>query len=174
MQIFISHSWKDKTTADRLANDLEGVVEVWIDTEQLMPGDSIQGVIDDALAGMDYMLLLWSRNSNASSNVAAEIDSAVMVKCHRVITNWNSDTGARRRATVEVFPVGSSSIFQRSMPMGLGPPNDGLISGEWRAFCSAFASDPEPDTIKPRTLARAVLRNGRVDRFIDRSVWGLK
>ena len=75
MRIFISHSWRDKTTADQLASDLKGVAEVWQDIEQLKPGDQIQPTIDAALAEMDLVVLLWSEHAARSKNVKAEVDT---------------------------------------------------------------------------------------------------
>lgn len=68
MRIFISHSWRDKTTADQLARDLRGMADVWQDIEQLKPGDEIQATIDAAIAEMDLVVVLWSENAARSTN----------------------------------------------------------------------------------------------------------
>jgi hypothetical protein len=39
MKLFISHSWRDKTTAGLLMQDLEPMVEVWLDIQKLRPGN---------------------------------------------------------------------------------------------------------------------------------------
>lgn len=79
MKLFISHSWRDKTTADRLAADLDGLAEVWLDTRRLAPGDAIQATIDAALERTDEVLLLWSRHASGSQAVRAE-----MATCRRI------------------------------------------------------------------------------------------
>jgi len=77
MRIFISHSWRDKTTADQLARDLGGMAEVWMDIEQLLPGDAIQPTIDDALANVDLVVVLWSEHAARSNGVAEELATSV-------------------------------------------------------------------------------------------------
>ena len=78
MKVFLSHSWRDKTTADRLAADLQSVADIWHDVRELVPGESIQGSIDAALEQMDIVLVLWSQNSaDPASGVHPEIETAV-------------------------------------------------------------------------------------------------
>jgi hypothetical protein len=76
MRIFISHSWRDKTTADQLTRDLGSMAEVWQDIEQLKPGDRIQPTIDRALADMDLVVLLWSEHAAQSNGVAEEVQTS--------------------------------------------------------------------------------------------------
>lgn len=76
MKVFISHSWRDKTTVDQLARDLGSMAEVWQDIEQLKPGDQIQPTIDAALAEMDLVVLLWSEHAAKSNGVAEEIQTS--------------------------------------------------------------------------------------------------
>ena len=78
MRVFISHQWRDKQIADQLRNRLDAIAgyEVWIDYRNLRPGDPIQESIDEVLAEMDVMLVLWSEHSAASSGVAAEVTAA--------------------------------------------------------------------------------------------------
>lgn len=73
IQVFISHQWRDKQVADRLARDLERMADVWLDFRNLRPGDRIQARIDEALGRMDLVLLLWSRHAKASDGVQEEI-----------------------------------------------------------------------------------------------------
>jgi hypothetical protein len=73
-KVFISHSWMDKQFADRLAHDLEAFADMsWIDYRNLRPGDPIQETIDNALQGMDLVLVLWSDDAQRSNGVSAEI-----------------------------------------------------------------------------------------------------
>ncbi len=77
MKVFISHSWQDKSDADRLARDLSGVADVWQDVRQLQPGHSINEAIDAALAATDLVVLVWTSRAMASDGVAAELDTCV-------------------------------------------------------------------------------------------------
>jgi len=77
MRIFISHSWRDKTTADQLARDLRDMADVWQDIEQLKPGDEIQSTIDAAIAEMDLVVVLWSEHAVRSTRgVIPEIQTS--------------------------------------------------------------------------------------------------
>lgn len=78
MRVFISHQWRDKRVADQLRDRLDAIdgFEVWIDHRNLRPGDAIQDEIDEVLAEMDVMLVLWSEHSARSAGVAAEIATA--------------------------------------------------------------------------------------------------
>jgi TIR domain/Protein of unknown function (DUF1232) len=76
MKVFISHSWMNKTPALRIAESLEDYVDVWFDMRELVAGDAIQSKIDQVLAGVDVVLLVWSADAAASSGVAAEVWTA--------------------------------------------------------------------------------------------------
>ena len=80
MKVFISHSWRDKTIADKLSRHLSAMVDVWLDIQNLRPGDSITPSIDSALAEMDLVIVLWSENAAESDGVAAEITTALRLK----------------------------------------------------------------------------------------------
>jgi hypothetical protein len=80
MKLFVSHSWQDKTIAHRIAESMGNGADVWLDVNQLKPGDTIQLRIDEALATRDVMVLVWSAAAVQSKGVAAEIDTAVRLK----------------------------------------------------------------------------------------------
>lgn len=73
---FVSHSWRDKQLADRLTDDLGGVADVWLDVRNLRPGDAIQESIDEVLAEIDVMVLVWTQHAAGSQGVAKEIAAA--------------------------------------------------------------------------------------------------
>jgi hypothetical protein len=79
IKVFISHQWRDKQIADRLARDLEGFADVWMDFRNLRPGDRIQETIDDVLKGVDIVALIWTKNAQKSSGVKAEIDTCLNI-----------------------------------------------------------------------------------------------
>ena len=73
MDLFISHSWKDKTTANRLTGDLvKAGYQVWIDHEEIPAGSLIIDRIEKAIAECRQLVLLWSEHSAASRHVNAE------------------------------------------------------------------------------------------------------
>jgi hypothetical protein len=77
MKLFISHSWANKTQAQRLVDELRSFgASPWVDTRDLMPGQSIQEVIDKAIPEHDAILLLWSNEAAASDGVEAEMQTA--------------------------------------------------------------------------------------------------
>src|ERR671919_1719014 len=80
MKIFISHSWRNKTAAQLIAESLQGSADVWLDIRRLKAGDPIQPVIDDALAQMDAVVVLWSMDAARSDGVAAELATAVRLR----------------------------------------------------------------------------------------------
>jgi hypothetical protein len=76
--IFISHSAEDKNTARELSHQLGKVgAKVWLDEEQLLPGDSIAGEISKAIDASDAVLFLisgaYSKNRWLSSEVATAL-----------------------------------------------------------------------------------------------------
>lgn len=77
ISVLVSHSWKDKLFAEKLAEHLGDFCTVWMDYRKLKPGDDIQAVIDESLNSVDIMLLLWSSHSAQSDNVAREIQTAL-------------------------------------------------------------------------------------------------
>ncbi len=76
MNVFVSHSWKNKTAAQLIADTLKAFAQIWLDVRHLKPGDPIQSTIDAALAEMDVVLVLWSKQASRSRGVAAEIATA--------------------------------------------------------------------------------------------------
>ncbi len=74
MKVFISHSWKNKTAAQKIADELkEAGTDLWLDANNLLPGQLIQDTIDDVLEKVDLVILIWSKEASESGGVAAEI-----------------------------------------------------------------------------------------------------
>lgn len=46
--VFISYSWNDKSVADQVRASIPDQFEVWIDKEQIRPGESISKAILEA------------------------------------------------------------------------------------------------------------------------------
>lgn len=77
MDIFISHSRKNKAFAEELAHDLSRLGNIWIDRLKKKPGEEISAVIQARIAGSDTFILIWSRKAKKSKRVKQEIDLAL-------------------------------------------------------------------------------------------------
>jgi hypothetical protein len=122
MKVFISHSWKDKATADMLTQNLSSMVDVWLDIQNLRPGDSITPSIDRALAEMDLVIVLWSQNSAKSDGVAAEITTALRLKKPVIpcrIDETELDPRIREVLAIEMqdFMVGYGRLLCTLLPL---------------------------------------------------------
>jgi hypothetical protein len=74
MKVFISHSWKNKTEVQKIADELKAAgVELWMDANHLLPGQQIQETIDNVLSQVDAVVLIWTKEASKSDGVAAEI-----------------------------------------------------------------------------------------------------
>lgn len=75
--LFISHSWPDKTIADKLAGDLKGVATVWLDSQQTKPGIDIGDSVHAGLDECEIAIVIWSQNAAASAWVEKEATYAL-------------------------------------------------------------------------------------------------
>lgn len=76
--IFLSHSHKDREFVQRLAADLRRCgVTVWVDQAELKVGDHFEDTLQKAVAEQDFLGVVLSRNSAASSWVKQEIELAL-------------------------------------------------------------------------------------------------
>jgi len=74
---FISHSTKDKTSADAVCARLEADgVRCWISPRDIYAGDDWNSAITEAISASRVMVLVWSSNSNASPDVILEVKHA--------------------------------------------------------------------------------------------------
>jgi len=76
--VFLSHSRRDAEVARRLHArlDAEGI-STWLDQKELLPGDSLIGKIQQAIAEFDYLAVLLSPASVTSSWVTTEVQAAL-------------------------------------------------------------------------------------------------
>ncbi len=87
---FLSHSSIDKPFVRALKTNLEAAgVSVWLDEDQIQPGQSLVDRINHGLASNDFVLLVISANFLASDwalwETNASITSAIKTKPHSVI-----------------------------------------------------------------------------------------
>jgi TIR domain len=76
--VFVSHSVKDKAVADAIVARLEaGSVTVWIAPRDVVPGADWGESIIDAIESSRIMILIFSRNADASPQIKREVERAV-------------------------------------------------------------------------------------------------
>lgn len=76
--IFISHSSKDKSTADAACAMLEVAgIRCWIAPRDIAPGREYGAAIVDAIGHCRAMVLIFSADANASAQISREIEHAV-------------------------------------------------------------------------------------------------
>ena len=78
INVFISHNYKDKPMARKIAKELDKYgIKVWIDESEIRLGDSLIEKIRDGLDHMDFLIALISENSVHSEWVKKELDIAM-------------------------------------------------------------------------------------------------
>lgn len=83
VSIFLSHNTKDKPFVKKLARDLDNHgVRYWLDQAEIKVGDSLIEKIRSGLDEVDYVAVILSPNSIASSWVQREIDVAMNQEIH--------------------------------------------------------------------------------------------
>jgi len=81
MKVFISHSWKNKTEAQKIADELKAAgADLWLDANNLLPGQLIQDTIDEVLNKVDLVVLIWTKEASESGGVAAEVFTCSRLK----------------------------------------------------------------------------------------------
>ncbi len=76
--VFISHSAKDKTTADAVCAILESRrIRCWVAPRDLLPGTDWGEAIIHAISQSRVMVLILSSNANRSAHVKREVERAV-------------------------------------------------------------------------------------------------
>jgi DNA-binding beta-propeller fold protein YncE len=76
--VFVSHSSKDKPTADAVCAVLESHgIRCWVAPRDILPGQDWGGSIIEAINGARAMVLIFSANANASSQIKREVERAV-------------------------------------------------------------------------------------------------
>ncbi len=77
-QLFLCHSHADKPFVRKLARDLSVLgINVWMDEWELEPGDSLHGVIGEALSSVAYVGVILSPDSVSSLWCQSELDQAL-------------------------------------------------------------------------------------------------
>ena len=78
MHVFISHNHRDKPIVTPLAAQLRMAgADVWLDSWEIRPGDSIIGKVSQALGIVDTVIVVWSTNTQTSRWVDREWETAL-------------------------------------------------------------------------------------------------
>ena len=78
MRAFISHNHRDKPAVKPLAARLRLLgVDVWLDSWEIRPGDTIPGKVNHALSVVDTVMVFWSENASNSRWVNTEWETAL-------------------------------------------------------------------------------------------------
>ena len=76
--VFVSHSVKDKLVANAIVARLEAdSVRCWVAPRDVVPGADWGESIVDAIESSRIMILIFSRNANASPQIKREVERAV-------------------------------------------------------------------------------------------------
>lgn len=102
-----------------LSQNLSHMVNVWLDIQNLRPGDSITPSIDRALADTDLVIVLWSKHSAESDGVAAEILSALRLKVPCRLDETELDPRLREVLAIEMqnFKTGYGRLLCTLLPL---------------------------------------------------------
>ena len=101
---FLSHSSVDKPFARRLTADLrENCIQVWLDEEQIRPGQSIVGRINDGLANNEFVMLAISNSFLASEWATWETNTSV--------------TAAVNKKSASVIPLLIDDVWDSAPPL---------------------------------------------------------
>ena len=81
MQIFLSHSSKQKPLIREIRKNLPEHLESWIDEEKLLIGDDISASLQSAIkVETDYLLIFLDAHAASSTWVAAELRWALQAE----------------------------------------------------------------------------------------------
>jgi hypothetical protein len=75
--VFISHSSKDRLTANAVCNRLEAAgIRCWIAPRDIIPGEGWSAAIMRGIDASKVMVLIFSENANVSAHVRREVAHA--------------------------------------------------------------------------------------------------
>ncbi|KUN16972.1 hypothetical protein AQJ23_43195 [Streptomyces antibioticus] len=120
--VFLSYSREDQQTAVRLAAELRRLgAEVWLDIDNLLPGDNWKSAVSDAIERSDYFVALLSASSvgkrgyvHKELREALDIldetpdDQRFVIPCR--IDNCTIPRRLRDRNTLDLFPSWDSAL----------------------------------------------------------------
>lgn len=149
---FVSYSSSDRSAAERLANALrERGLDVWIDSLQILPGDSlVQKIFEEGLKDCRVFIVLLSPHSVKSEWVKHELDVALinkLKKITRVIPVIVDDCDV---------PVALRSILWINLKDGIDLAADRIANAAYRKEPAKQFEEP-PEFIQRAVAPRAGL-----------------
>src|SRR5215469_11005496 len=76
--VFISHSVKDKPTADAVCATLESKgIRCWVAPRDILPGRDWSESIVEAIGNSRVMVVIFSTNANSSKQIKREVELAI-------------------------------------------------------------------------------------------------
>jgi hypothetical protein len=89
MKVFLSHASQDKAIVNQILEALDPAITAWIDQREILWGDNLEDVIQDAINSSAFFILVVSKASLKSDWVQKEIREAIAqekrVKGHFVL-----------------------------------------------------------------------------------------
>jgi hypothetical protein len=108
-RFFISYSHKDEDNARHMKHDLENMgAIVWLDKNEILPGDNFVAKIQYALANCEYCVIIISQNSLVSKWVSLEIEMALSA------TQYTHAKLIPVMRLMPLFPVARLVVAQRA------------------------------------------------------------
>lgn len=139
---FLSHSSLDKGDfVEPLAVALrERGVDAWLDTWELLPGDSlIQRIVNEAIAATDVLVAVVSTNSVSSKWVIQELDAGLIRRLKDGL----------RVITVRLDAVDLPLVLQTILYIDATRDERGVHSATERIVSTVFKGDPRPALGEP-------------------------
>jgi len=135
MQVFISYAAEDFATAELLRDFLEQrLVTAFLAPRSIKAGHVWRAEVEKHLAESDVLLLLWSKNSNASAWVNYELSAASVMEKYIVpcaLDNTAFHPLIRSRQVLYWSPTDHhSSLRELAVALGLTPDGGALASGQ--------------------------------------------
>ena len=129
-RVFVSHSWKDKTLARRVARRLRHRgVGIWIDEAEMQVGDRLSQRLADEIRASGHLLVLLTESATKSKWVTQELDVA-------------------REATVPIVPVVAEAnlrapLLDEVLAIDITDPLS--FEGRMDVLAGALIGGPVPD-----------------------------
>ncbi|MDR2916581.1 MAG: toll/interleukin-1 receptor domain-containing protein [Tannerella sp.] len=163
-EVFISHSSKDKLTADAICHALEqSGVSCWIAPRDVRPGHDYPAEIIYGIENCKLMVLIFSESSNNSRFVYAEIERAfskgkmiIPYRISQVEMNRNLELILSGKHWIDAYPNDRSfTELTRAVKLALGMTPDSL-SPETRENKTSEKSKPPvpPKKTPPKPISR--------------------
>ena len=150
--VFISHSSKDKVTADAICHALEkNGVRCWIAPRDVRPGKTYGAEIIESIEECSIFVLLFSKNSNDSEDVKNEVHNAfsskkTIIPCRLDDTQMDNEMKyfLSRKHWIDAYP-GDTGLDELLITLKNALGHGGNVAGQPAATHSNTAEANHPD-----------------------------